>query len=403
MLASSHQKHLRFLPALFGLIAFAVLTLGASRADAYPWMIRHEYAGGAICHGEPTGGGVLTAYGRAQGDLLLRTHYSTPKEGEAAEPSSTSGFLWGAFEPPEWLLAGGSFRAATLVSKSTGNPVDVRFLQMQADLRAIIRPSFFRAGGSIGFVHEGALPAAITSNDKNNVVSREHWVGVAFKDDELLLRAGRIALPFGIRNIDHTLWVRKNTRTDIDTGQQHGVAFAYNGETVRAEVMGIAGNFQVHPDAYRVRGAVGFVEYTISPHYTVGASGLFTAAKLDIDAGTPMKRGVAGLFLRGSPARPLVLMAEGDALFNAAEGASLAVGMAGVLQADYEPVQGVHVLGTGELRVDTSGTSAGGWLGAAWFFLPHADMRVDGIVQSVAASEKSTLVTSFLGQLHFFL
>ena len=77
MLVSRPAHHLRFLPALLGLIAFAVLSLAASRADAYPWMIRHEYTGCAICHGDPTGGGVLTAYGRAQGDLLLRTRYST--------------------------------------------------------------------------------------------------------------------------------------------------------------------------------------------------------------------------------------------------------------------------------------------------------------------------------------
>jgi hypothetical protein len=414
MLASRPTKHLRFLPALLGLIAFAVLSLAASRADAYPWMIRHEYTGCSICHGDPTGGGVLTPYGRAQGDLLLRTRYKTPKPGEeAGEPSSTSGFLWGAWEPPEWLLAGGSFRAATLVTKPAGSAADVRFIQMQADLRAIIRPSFFRAGGAIGYVHDGGLGASIvsvksTSADgtahTDNIVSREHWAGVAFKDDQFLLRAGRMNLPFGIRNIDHTLWVRKDTRTDINTGQEHGVAFAYNGDTLRGEVMGILGNFQIHPDAYRDRGAVGFLEYTISPRYTAGVSGLFTTTSLDIVTRTTRKRGVAGLFTRMSPALPIVLMAEADALFDAQAGKSLSVGMVGMLQADYEPKQGIHVLGTVETRIDGAGASLGGWLGAAWFFLPHVDARVDGIFQSVAsANAPSSFVTSVLAQLHFFL
>jgi hypothetical protein len=407
MLAPRPTKHLRFLPALLGLIAFAVLTLAASRADAYPWMIRHEYTGCAICHGDPTGGGVLTAYGRAQGDLLLRTRYSTPKPGEeAGEPSSTAGFLWGAFEPPEWLLAGGSVRTATLVTKvlKPDQEAKARFILMQADLRAIIRPSFFRAGASIGFAYEGGFPAAVTSGDKSNLVSREHWAGVAFKDDEFLIRAGRMNLPFGIRNVDHTLWVRRSTRTDINTAQQHGLAFSYNGETLRGEVMGILGNFQINPDAYRDRGAVGYLEYTLSPHYTVGVNGLFTSALLDTATGTTRKRGSAGIFGRGSPTLPLVLMAEADALFDAQAGASMTLGVVGMLQADYEPKQGIHILGTGELRVDPVGVSAGGWLGAAWFFLPHADMRIDGIVQSVASSGgPSTLITSFLGQLHFYL
>ncbi len=405
MLAPRTTQHVRLLSALLGLIAFAVLSLATSRADAYPWMIRHEYTGCAICHGDPTGGGVLTPYGRAQGDLLLRTRYSSPKPGEeAGDPSKTAGFLWGAFEPPDWLLLGGSFRGATLVTKAAGTPADVRYILMQADLRAMIRPSFFRAGGAIGFAHEGALPAAVTSNTANNVVSREHWAGVAFKDDQFLLRAGRMNLPFGIRNIDHTLWVRKSTRTDINDSQEHGVSFAYNGDTVRGEVMGILGNFQVHPDAYRERGAVGYLEYTISPRYTAGLNGLFTSALLDRTSGTTLKRGSAGIFGRGSPTLPLVLMAEADMLINAPAATSISLGMVGMLQADYEPKQGIHVLATGEVRVDTSGTSAGGWLGAAWFFLPHVDARFDGIVQSVAsAGGTSTLVTSFLGQLHFFL
>lgn len=402
MAAPRSTQHVRLLSALLGLIAFAILSLATSRADAYPWMIRHEYTGCAICHGDPTGGGVLTPYGRAQGDLLLRTHYSTPKKGEeAGEPSSTSGFLWGAFEPPEWLLAGGSFRAATLISKSDSKPV--RFILMQADLRVMIRPSIFRAGGAIGFAHEGGLTAAITKSTENNVVSREHWIGVGLKDDEILIRAGRLNLPFGIRNIDHTLWVRKETRTDINTGQQHGIAFAYTGDPIRAEVMGILGNFQVHPDAYRDRGVAGYLEYTINPHYTVGVNGLFSTALLDKVTATTRKRGSAGIFGRGSPTLPLVLMAEADMLISAPALASVSFGMVGMLQADYEPKQGIHIMGTGEIQVDTSGIAAGGWLGAAWFFLPHVDARVDGILRSVPGPTGSTLAPSFLGQLHFFL
>ncbi len=417
MPAPRPTQNVRLLSALLGLIAFAILSLATSRADAYPWMIRHEYTGCAICHGDPTGGGVLTPYGRAQGDLLLRTRYGTPKPGEeAGDPSSTSGFLWGAFEPPEWLLLGGSFRGAMLVTKPlTGTPATAgvaaapaaaasfRPILMQADLRAIIRPSFFRAGGAIGFAHEGALPAALTSNTKNNLVSREHWAGVALKDDQILIRAGRMNLPFGIRNIDHTLWVRKETRTDINSAQQHGVAFAYSGDTIRGEVMGILGNFQVHPDAYRDRGAVGYLEYTISPHYTAGVNGLFASTLLDTATGTTRRRGSAGIFGRGSPTVPLVLMAEADMLFSAPALAKVSLGMVGMLQADYEPRQGIHILGTGEVQVDTAGVAAGGWLGAAWFFLPHVDARVDGILRSVPGPTSSTLTTSFLGQLHFFL
>src|SRR6185295_9409854 len=41
-------------------------------------------------------------------------------------------------------------------------------------------------------------------------VSRNHWLGYKF-NKELMVRIGRINLPFGIRTPDHTMWVRSET------------------------------------------------------------------------------------------------------------------------------------------------------------------------------------------------
>ena len=61
--------------ALTYLLLLAGALLLPRSAQAYPWMIRHDYTGCATCHVDPSGGGVLTAYGSAQGDMLLRTRY----------------------------------------------------------------------------------------------------------------------------------------------------------------------------------------------------------------------------------------------------------------------------------------------------------------------------------------
>ncbi len=64
-----------------------------SRAHAYAWMIKHSYAGCAVCHADPSGGELLTAYGRAQSDLLLRMRYGKPGGSSAASESApSSGF-----------------------------------------------------------------------------------------------------------------------------------------------------------------------------------------------------------------------------------------------------------------------------------------------------------------------
>ncbi|MEZ4221342.1 MAG: hypothetical protein R3B13_10495 [Polyangiaceae bacterium] len=56
-------------------LVFSVTWLWASEASAYTWMIRHGYGGCNVCHADPSGGELLTAYGRIQGDLILRMRY----------------------------------------------------------------------------------------------------------------------------------------------------------------------------------------------------------------------------------------------------------------------------------------------------------------------------------------
>src|SRR5262249_45092482 len=53
------------------LLALAVALLWPAAASAYPTMIRHGYTQCASCHTDPSGGTLLTEYGRAQSELLL--------------------------------------------------------------------------------------------------------------------------------------------------------------------------------------------------------------------------------------------------------------------------------------------------------------------------------------------
>jgi hypothetical protein len=389
--------------ALLFVVALAAVTLVAKPASAYPWMIRHEYTGCAMCHLDPSGGGLLTEYGRAQGDLLLRTPYGGGNA-EGQEPSKTSLFLWGV-PTPEWLLLGGSYRGMMMVQKAEGSPTSARFVQMQADLRAAVKVSVLRVGGSLGYDHQGAQAAQLTTRPQDNLVAREYWAGVSVLDDQLFVRAGRINLPYGIRQVEHTMWVRTQTRTDIDTGQDHGVAIALNKDTIRGELMGILGNFQVHPDAYRERGYTGYLEWSPKPRYSIGVSSLMTTALLDIDTRTTRFRQAHGAFARISPWKPLVLMAEGDVLLLSPVSEPTVVGMAAMLQADVEAYQGVHIFATGEAKAEGAGIrpSFGGWLSLDWFFLPHADLRVDGILQSIGSATTSGTNATLLTQLHVFL
>jgi hypothetical protein len=407
---------------LLGGLAALVVLLATSSAHAYAWMIRHEYTACAQCHADPSGGSLLTPYGRAQGEILLRTQYT--KRGEDEEPGNIGNFMFGAFDLPEALLLGADARGMQLQSKTTlpdpiPNPPKIsRFILMQADLVGQLTVDRFRANGSVGYAYDGALGASLTrgQDTTGRAVSRVHWVGMDLgADKEFLLRAGRMNLPFGIRQIEHTMFVRTATRTDIDAAQDHGVAISYNGAGLRAELMGIAGNFQIRPDAYRERGYAGYAEYAPYEKLAVGASSLIVHADAGLSepvAAAPVWRHAHGLFGRFTPLKQLVLLAESDLLLvsqppSFANSHRTQFGSANMLQADVEPIQGVHVILAGELydqELARARPTWEWWAGAQWFFAPHADVRVDAVYTATPiSSTQSAGTTSLLAQLHVYL
>jgi hypothetical protein len=381
---------------------FLLVTFWVKPAEAYAWMIRHDYTGCNQCHADPSGGALLTEYGRAQSDFLLRMRYGAP---ESYEPPRSAEFLFGVVKLPESLLLGGDVRFARVARRVNGQD-DVRTFFMQADLQGQIAIERVKVNGSIGYSEQGARQAALTHDPEKNVVSRTHWVGVDIgQDRNWQLRAGRMNMPFGIRTVEHTLWVRATTRTDTAYSQQHGASLAYNGADLRGEFMIIAGNFQVAPDAYRERGYSGYLEYAASQRLAFGVSSLVARASKDLGSQQSLVRHAHGVFGRYTPLKPLVLMAEADLLAEAPEGAATATGFVGMLQADTEVTQGLHLMATGELWKQPTGygTSVGAWGSVVWFFLPHFDTRVDVVWQISPTSTSSIDTTMLLAQLHAFL
>jgi hypothetical protein len=365
------------------------------------------------CHTDPSGGaGALTEYGRAQSDLLLRMRYG--ESTDSGEADNTSGLLFGLIAPvPEQIRAGGDFREAFYSNKTESAPATQELLTMRADLYADVKIGRFRAAGSIGYVPQGDLPASLTSTPTDNVISREHWLGVELDDDGAwLLRAGRITLPFGIRMIEHTLWVRTLTRTDLDDNQSYGLSLSFVHDKFRGEAMGIVGNLEIHPDDFRERGYSAYAEYAPMTTLAFGASSLFTRATRDIVYDVTDYRYANGVFARYAPLQQLVLLGEFDSVYQSLTWNGHRGGFAGFVQADYESAQGFHIMVTGEtMNSGAAGepTSFDGWLSAVWFCLPHVDLRLDGVYSSLGVPPVSgvpashTGVTTWLAQFHVFL
>lgn len=399
---------------------FLLATVVAAPAWAFPWMVKHSYGSCATCHVDPSGSGQLTPYGRAQADVLVRWRTQPRKEEE--EVPKSANFLW-FLELPDLINLSGNFRYASLIRPTAGpkfvGGVFVPLL-MATDLYATLNigPVVAHVTTGVGTystrniaLNSGPaaiLPACDPTLGMCSVqwLAREFWAGVKFADDAVMVRAGRMNLPFGLRNNEHQSFVRQLTRTDINVNQQVGLSASYNSDTVRGELMGIVGNFQISPDIYRERGYSAFAEYSISHNAYVGLSSLITYAGADYFNRIQTVRHAHGAFGRFSPDEKIAILAEADFLAWQSPQVLDRIGFAAWLQGDFEIVQGLHLMATAEAGHTGSGEagpSVAGWVSAAWYFLPHMELRVDNILKRRSSPGQALFEYSLLVHLHLFL
>lgn len=416
---------------LRALVLGFVFFLGGAAAEsneawAYSWMIRHDYTACATCHADPSGGELLTNYGRATANLILSMQYGAQADAEEPAKEPKSGLFWGAVDLPSSLLLSGSYRSLYLLRPGADDvftPIPV----MQADLYGQLRVGAVTMGGSVGAgrvsvgsPHVRAAQVTTNQGEGINLISRTHYVGVDI-GSEFTLRGGRLNLPFGIRMPEHTTWVREATRTDRESDQQHGVALAYIGDNFRGELMAIAGNYQTRlepggvyaelsPDAVRERGYAMYLEGIGSANFAAGVSSQVTYARLDrVSFEEKTLRQAHGVTTRWGPTEKFSILGEANVLFRTDTDA----GYVGWVQADYEPIQGLHFMVTGEfldegLPVEREGATPpsrapglgepkfGAWLTVDWFFFRQFEFRTDFLLRQ---DEPATLMT----QLHFYL
>jgi hypothetical protein len=400
-------------------LVIAALVVGAAPAAAYPWTITHSYASCAACHVDPSGGTQLTAYGHGMSDVVVRWHVDpqqAQKEQDENGPSTTANFAFGVVNMPDWLNISGNLREGLMALPNTNGTVSIIPLPMANDLALTLDFGPVVAHATAGYMYLQVVPESAVvwqpnpkdPSQSNAIVSREHWLGLKLLDGSLEIRAGRIPLPYGLRNIEHTSFVRSATRTDIDVDQQHGISVWYANDIVRGEIMGIAGNFQIQPDDVRERGYSGYLEVTPVEHLGVGVSSLVTYAKQDLILRVPNLREAHGVFARWGPTEQIALMFEGDAVINSPAKAATTIGGVGWLAVDYAPVQGIHFQQAFETGYAGDHSQAlptlGSWLSAMWYVLPHVELRTDGIYEEIYPAVGGSLGTfTGLVQLHMFL
>ncbi len=299
------------------------LLFWSSHAFAFPGMIRHGYVNCTSCHVSPSGGGVLTPYGRELSGEVLSTW---AKEGEGK-------FLYGAFADslPENLMLGGDTR---IIQTYQDNPIftEKRFYLMQSDVEGAYRFGKFTLDLEVGYL------------DTNDIASLRQYIMYQF-NDENTLRLGKFRNNYGINTDEHQLTIKSGLGWDVET------------ETYNLEFSRLTGNYSFFataifgaPESVSQRRGLTIGRTGVVDHGASVRASAYIADKYEIGANYfyGKKSGADWRSVTG----PFVILGFTPHFFYLGELDFQDQGQWGVFdyqRLTYEPVQGVQLFITQEL------------------------------------------------------
>ena len=281
-----------------GSLVFALLLsvlVGVGQTLAEPMFLSKQYNRCSSCHFSPTGGGLLTPYGRS----LSRQELSST--GRRSGNEREHEFLYGALGGTESRLSLGlAARPARLSLDFDGGSFNRTFL-MNADVTAA-----FRSGPWTGYAEAGRQGRTASPVYK----SFEHWIAFQ-KERGLGIRVGRFLPAFGVRLADHTTFTRTPLRLNM-MDQVYAVELSHVSQRRLVQLSigpGRADSVTGH-DGQGATTATGRVQFDLSSARSLVVSGMIRGAA-DFAAGEK----ATGLAFGIAPTRRLSIWTEADARF----------------------------------------------------------------------------------------
>ena len=327
-------------------LATLALLLGATGARAEPMFLSKQYNRCTSCHYSPTGGGLLTPYGRS----LSKQELSTMGPGYPTVPPPAKGrgeesFLWGALGDALGPVSVGIDVRPSHLSLDLGGPTSSsKDLLMTGDLLAAWRTHGFTVYGEVG-----RKPAI--GEDAAGIYSYEHWVGYE-SPRGLGFRVGRFLPAYGIRLADHTAFTRSGLGFD-KYDQDYALEVSHGGERHLLQVSVGPGRADaiVHGDPHAFT-ATGRFQWDLGPRTALVFSGLYRD-KTTLDPAS----GASGIAFGIAPTRRLSIWTQADAQFR--EGSSGAPAYVVLNETAFEVFRGLWLKFSPQLLTEYGDTSAG--------------------------------------------
>ena len=244
---------------------------GAPPAFAEPTFLSKQYPRCTACHYSPSGGGLLTAYGRS----LSREEISTfGRQGAAAGTEASTateastgeeGFLFGTLGGESPLQLGLDIRPSHVGVGVPGRMIPDRNFLMNLDLQAAWRQERLTVYGTVGRrpVYGGG-----------ELVSYEHWVAWQ-ATDTLSVRGGRFLPAYGVRFADHTSFTRE--RLDLAQDDQvYGIELGVSTDRLLLQVSAGPGRAEsLFDDGRRAFTSSGRLQVDLGPRTVLAGSVLY--------------------------------------------------------------------------------------------------------------------------------
>ena len=244
------------------LIVGVLLVLGSGRADAYPQFQMSRDTTCSGCHISPAGGGLLSENGMNTAEEI--SAFGTNPE-----------FLNGAFDLPEWLAIGGDIRGMGGYLQAPQ-----RYLwsfPMQGDLYVHATKGKFS-----GQLTVGMRPYQEGNEALTYVSPREHYVQWQQEEgarEGLFVRVGHLMPIFGLRFVEHPLYVRRYGGTPMFS-ETYGATVSIVQSKFEAHASGFIKDPLVDPVRQSNGGAL-YAELRVSDKTLIGAGGMAEKSSFD--------------------------------------------------------------------------------------------------------------------------
>ncbi len=207
---TQRRREKRILCVSVSLWLVPAIVLIASIASAEPMFLAKQYTRCTACHYSPTGGGLLTLYGRLLSHRELSTTGGTgtaPAAGAEDDPHGEQAFLYGAIgDALGPLHLGLEMRPSHLGIGFPGGHQDLNLL-MNMDLIGAVQKNGWTAYGMAGREPPNSAVRNGRTQPDAAFMSYEHWVAYQ-SNGGFGIRAGRFMPAYGVRFSDHTAYSR---------------------------------------------------------------------------------------------------------------------------------------------------------------------------------------------------